>query len=197
MHTRHILILYATSYGQTAKIATRIRDVLARHGYDVTMINANELRGDIALDAFDGVVIGASVIIRGHQPSIRRFMEQHREALSCMPSAFFSVSASAGSLLPASRTAAERLREDFLKRMVWFPRLSASIAGAVNYTRYNPLLRWYMKQASRANGGSTDTSRDHEYTNWAQVEQFAEDFAYVVEMDACRRDPPVMELAKA
>ena len=55
--------------------------------------------------------------------------------------------------------------------------LSASIAGAINYTRYNLLLRWYMKSASEKNGGTTDTSRDHEYTDWAQVERFASAFA--------------------
>jgi hypothetical protein len=27
------------------------------------------------------------------------------------------------------------------------------------------------------NGGSTDTSRDHEYTDWAQVQNFAHAFA--------------------
>jgi menaquinone-dependent protoporphyrinogen oxidase len=37
------------------------------------------------------------------------------------------------------------------------------------------MLRWYMKRASRRHGGSTDTSRDHEYTDWAQVERFASD----------------------
>ena len=50
------------------------------------------------------------------------------------------------------------------------------MAGAINYTRYNPLLRWYMKRASKLNGGSTDTSRDHEYTDWTQVERLANEF---------------------
>jgi menaquinone-dependent protoporphyrinogen oxidase len=47
------------------------------------------------------------------------------------------------------------------------------VAGAINYTRYNFLLRWYMKRASAKNGGATDTSRDHEYTDWDQVDRFA------------------------
>ena len=55
--------------------------------------------------------------------------------------------------------------------------LAESIAGAIKYTRYNFILRWYMKKASRMNGGSTDTTRDHEYTDWAQVEMFAQQFA--------------------
>jgi menaquinone-dependent protoporphyrinogen oxidase len=99
-----------------------------------------------------------------------------------MPSAFYSVSASAGSTDANGRAAAERLRDEFLKRVGWQPKLRASIAGAINYTRYNPFLRWYMKRASAKGGGSTDTTRDHEYTDWAQVERFAADFAQTVEV---------------
>ncbi len=53
------------------------------------------------------------------------------------------------------------------------PILTASLPGAINYTKYSLLLKWYMKRASAKNGGSTDTSRDHEYTDWAEVERFA------------------------
>jgi hypothetical protein len=31
-----------------------------------------------------------------------------------------------------------------------------------------------MKRASAMNGGATDTSRDHEYTDWEQVDRFAD-----------------------
>jgi menaquinone-dependent protoporphyrinogen oxidase len=44
------------------------------------------------------------------------------------------------------------------------------------YTKYNPLLRWIIKRTARAAGGPTDTSRDHEVTDWAQVEHFVEAF---------------------
>jgi menaquinone-dependent protoporphyrinogen oxidase len=44
------------------------------------------------------------------------------------------------------------------------------------FTKYNPLMRWVLKQISKRAGGPTDTSRDHELTDWQQVEQFAEAF---------------------
>jgi menaquinone-dependent protoporphyrinogen oxidase len=34
-----------------------------------------------------------------------------------------------------------------------------------------------MKRIARAEGGPTDTSRDHELTNWEDVDEFAERFA--------------------
>jgi menaquinone-dependent protoporphyrinogen oxidase len=181
-HSR-ILIVFASSYGQTAKIAGRLRETLVGVGCDVFLENAAEPMAALPLETFDGIVVGASVIARGHQPVIDRFVRAHRDRLNRMPSAFFSVSASAGSSRAEGRAAASRMLEKFLTSTDWQPRLSASIAGAINYTKYNPLLRWYMKRASRKNGGSTDTSHDHEYTDWAQVERFAADVAEMIHAD--------------
>jgi menaquinone-dependent protoporphyrinogen oxidase len=119
------------------------------------------------------VVVGCSIIARGHQPSIKQFVQDNVETLNRLPSAFFQVSASAGSASRSSREAAQHILDDFTTKLGWTPVLSASIAGAINYTRYNFLLRWYMKRASAKNGGSTDTSRDDELTDWAQVDRFA------------------------
>jgi hypothetical protein len=91
----------------------------------------------------------------GHQPAIKRFVHENLAVLNRLPSAFFQVSASAGSGSPHARMAAQRIMEEFLAHEAWTPLLSASLAGAINYTRYNLLLRWYMKKASEKNGGST------------------------------------------
>ncbi|MGH7696313.1 MAG: flavodoxin domain-containing protein [Gemmatimonadaceae bacterium] len=178
---RRILIIFGSSYGQTAKIATRIGDALVKRGHAVTLMNASEQVPSAPLPSFDGVVIGSSIIARGHQKSVEQFLRAQRDVLVGVPTAFFSVSASAASKDAGGRAAAERVRDEFLKHVGWQPRLRASIAGAINYTRYNPLLRWYMKRASAKGGGSTDTSRDHEYTDWTQVEQFAQDVGQLVE----------------
>jgi menaquinone-dependent protoporphyrinogen oxidase len=126
------------------------------------------------------VILGASIIARGHQPAVAGFIKGHRDELNRMHSAFFSVSASAGSVNEKGRAAARRVRDEFLLETGFNPSITESIAGAIKYTRYNYLLRWYMKKASRMNGGSTDTSRDHEYTDWNQVESFAHRFAILI-----------------
>ncbi|HSA56274.1 MAG TPA: flavodoxin domain-containing protein [Gemmatimonadaceae bacterium] len=176
MRDQRILIIYATSYGQTGKIATRMAEVLRRSGYDVTVVDARENGERVRLETFDGVIIGASLIARGLQPAVDRFVRANLDALNRLPTLFFQVSASAGSTRPEGRDAAQRLLDRYLSATGLRPDLSASIAGAINYTRYNPLLRWYMKRASKLNGGSTDTSRDHEYTDWVQVEAIANGF---------------------
>lgn len=175
-----VLIVYGTSYGQTAKIAARIEAGLLRRGHSPTVINAAQASSP-PLKQFDGVIVGASLIARGHQKPIEQFIRSRVRELRTMPTAFFSVSASAGSKYAASRAAAERVCDQFLTHMGWQPELRICIAGAINYTRYNPLLRWYMKRASAKNGGSTDTSRDHEYTDWNQVDRFADNCAQLME----------------
>jgi menaquinone-dependent protoporphyrinogen oxidase len=108
MHARRILILYGTRYGQTAKIASRIADLLEANGDVVTRVDAREPLHDIALDAYDGVIIGASIIRGRHQRSVEDFVANHYMMLNEMPSAFLSVSGSAASPDERGRADARR-----------------------------------------------------------------------------------------
>ena len=175
-----VLVIFATSYGQTEKIARRIAATLERNEITVELCDAGKTRPAMATEQYSAILVGSSIIAKGHQPAIRQFIHENASTLNRLPSAFFQVSASAGSGSPHARMAAQRIMEEFLAGEAWTPLLSASVAGAINYTRYNLLLRWYMKKASEKNGGSTDTSRDHEYTDWVQVERFASAFAMLV-----------------
>ena len=175
-----VLVIFGTSYGQTEKIARRIAATLERSEITVELCDAAKTRPARATEQYSAVLVGSSIIAGGHQPAIKRFVHENLAVLNRLPSAFFQVSASAGSGSPHARMAAQRIMEEFLAHETWTPLLSASLAGAINYTRYNLLLRWYMKKASEKNGGSTDTSRDHEYTDWVQVERFAAMFALLL-----------------
>jgi menaquinone-dependent protoporphyrinogen oxidase len=189
MSAPRILIAYATTHGQTASIATCIQLKLEQLGCHVTTANLKEGPAP-PLGEFNGVIVGASIIARGHQPAAAAFIRENLNALNTMPAAFFSVSASAGSSREQGRAAARRLRNAFLAEVGFSPVMAESIAGAIKYTRYNILLRWYMKRASKLNGGSTDTSRDHEYTDWNQVGDFARGFAEMVTPAVTDASPP-------
>jgi menaquinone-dependent protoporphyrinogen oxidase len=171
--SRRVLIIYGTTYGQTEKIANRIAESLQRRAFAVELCNAAVSKPGMALDKYAGVLVGSSIIARGHQPAIKDFIRDHIATLNSIPSAFFQVSASAGSASEHARAAAQQILQKFIADYGWMPILSASLPGAINYTKYSLLLKWYMKRASAKNGGSTDTSRDHEYTDWAEVERFA------------------------
>ena len=174
--SRRFLIVYATSYGQTAKIAGRMADLLMASGEAVTLVNAGNHPRDFHAGEFDGVILGGSIIGGRHQRALIHFARDHRAVLNAVPSAFFSVSGSAASPLESERVKARRFVDVFLDTTGWHPALTDIIGGAMAYTKYNPLLRWFIKRATKAAGGPTDTSRDHEMTDWAQVERFVEAF---------------------
>ena len=182
--SRRFLIVYATSYGQTAKIAGRMADLLMASGEAVTLVNAGNHPRDFRAGEFDGVIIGGSIIGRRHQRGLVRFVRDHRALLNALPSAFFSVSGSAASPLESERAKARQLVNAFLDMTGWHPALTETIGGAMAYTKYNPFLRWVVKRASKAAGGPTDTSRDHEVTDWSQVERFVQAFVQTVPVPA-------------
>jgi menaquinone-dependent protoporphyrinogen oxidase len=159
-----ILILHASVEGQTARIAARLADDLRAKGHAVALCDA---RDDVDPAAHDAVVIGASVHYGRHPARLRRFVRNHVRALETRPSAFFSVSLSGN----------ERYGADFLRRAGWRPALIASFVGALRYSRYGWFERRLVQAFARMGGHSTDTSRDHDYTNWAAVSRFAESFA--------------------
>jgi menaquinone-dependent protoporphyrinogen oxidase len=169
-----VLILYGTSHGQTAKIAGRLRDQLQREGARVLLTRGDDIPPDLDPDGYDVILVGASIVLSGHQKYVGRWVREHVDLLNRVPSAFFSVSGSAGSDNPEEREAARKIVDKFLDEAGWQPRLKTTFAGAIMYTKYNPLVRWVMKRISRKEGRSTDTSRDHEYTDWAAVEAFGQ-----------------------
>ena len=54
--------------------------------------------------------------------------------------------------------------------------LQVAFAGAVLYTKYDFVTRMVMKKISASEGHSTDTSRDHEYTDWGEVAKFTDEY---------------------
>ena len=172
-----VLVAYGTRYGQTAKIATRIAGLLKHAGCEVTLGEASDLGGWPRLDGFDGAIVGASVIAGRHQRAVRRFVVRHREALDGMPSAFFSVSGSAGNADPSVQRVGHEQAERFLIETHWHPWATATFGGALSYTRYSPLVRWMVRRMAARDGGPVDTTRDHELTDWDAVSRFASTFA--------------------
>ncbi|MFA5912808.1 MAG: flavodoxin domain-containing protein [Burkholderiales bacterium] len=171
-----ILLLYASTEGQTALIAERIAHVLREKAHSVELLpgDADPSRLDPA--AYDGVMIGASIHYGHHPAYLRGLVRRIGGALAARPNAFFSVSLSAGGPRPTP-AAAQRYIDKFLRRTGWQPHLIASFAGAVKYSVYGPIKRRVMIVFVGLGGGETDTSRDYEYTDWAAVERFAQDYA--------------------
>ena len=182
-----ILIVYGSTYGQTERIARQIGRILTGTGHEVDVRCGDRLSRGLHLEEYDGVLVAASVLMGRHQRCIRRFVRRNALQLNTMPSAFVSVCGSA----TGDPTQARAYVDRFLTETGWWhPTETRSFAGAVAYTRYNPLLRWWMQRISRHKGLPTDTSRDWDFTEWDEVERFARELAVLLAPETVAEPKP-------
>lgn len=173
-----IPVLYATTEGQTRRIAERVAARLRELGFfseaicvtsdQATHLNWTHVRG---------VVVGASLHNGKHQRSATAFVVAHRDRLNAGYSAFYSVSLAAASRKPEEVAAARRLAVSFAEEVGWQPDRVMCFAGRLAYRTYGFFTRLLMRAIAKREGGSTDTSRDHEYTDWPEVTRFADEVA--------------------
>lgn len=171
-----VLILYATTEGQTARIAERIAQRLRDKGHTVETHRADAIPADVDPAAYDGVMLGASIHYGHHPGYLRTLVRRLRAALTSRPSAFFSVSLSASGSGARTETA-QRYLETFLRQTDWHPPQTATFAGALQYSKYGIFKKPVMRLIARMVGNDTDTTRDYEYTDWDAVARFADAFA--------------------
>ena len=173
-----ILVLYGTTDGHTAKVAAKVAETLRTSGAAVDVIEAGTTEAEP--DDYAGVIVAASVHVGGYQRAVRRWVRKHAEALRRKPSAFLSISLGVLQTDPNVQREVAAIVSRFLRVTHWQPAMVQNVAGAVLYTRYHAIKRWMMKGIVRKAGGGTDTSRDYEYTNWAELSTFAERFNQLV-----------------
>lgn len=183
-----ILVLYATREGQAGRIAEHIGSALRSRGLTADIVNAAQLAPDFSLNAYSMAMVTASVHFGQHEKEIVQFVKRHVPDLEKMPTAFISVSMSEAGAEDSQATPEQRVKartdvehviEQFLKNTGWHPSKIKAVAGALMYSEYNFVLRFVMKQIAKAGGASTDTSRNHEYTDWIALDRFLEEFTGV------------------
>ncbi|MFO7177783.1 MAG: flavodoxin domain-containing protein [Pseudomonadota bacterium] len=170
-----LLVVYATRYGHTARVAEHIAATLRMEGHSVEVATAARFSSGRSLDSFDAVLVGAPILGGTYGRAVKRFLREHREELAAKHWAFFSVGLSV--IAEGGRIDTEKALKRYLDAVGVRPTRTEFFAGALTYTRYNPLVRFLMRRIVARQGGDTDTSRDYEYTNWDAVSVFARDFA--------------------
>jgi menaquinone-dependent protoporphyrinogen oxidase len=148
------------------------------------LIDAADLPDGFRLSEYRGAVLTASIHCGRHEPEMIRFVKDHVAELERIDAAFLSVSLSeAGaedsSASPSNRAAAaadaKRMIDDFVKETGWEPSYTAPVAGALMYKDYGFLIRQVMKWIASRAGASTDTSKNHEFTDWPKLDRVIDD----------------------
>jgi menaquinone-dependent protoporphyrinogen oxidase len=178
------LVLYASRHGHTQRVADFIAAALGKRGWAVDL---RDVASDppAGLEEYAAAILASPIHLGRHARRIVSFARRHHQALGALPSAFVSVSLAQTNAESLTVDTAQRTRahedlsavlDGFIEATGWRPRAIIRVAGALAYTRYNWFVRWMMRRIARAQGGSTDTSRDHVYTNWAALECAIFDF---------------------
>jgi menaquinone-dependent protoporphyrinogen oxidase len=173
-----VLIVYGTGHGQTERIVRRIGEHLSATGALVSIHRADRLPPGLDPEAFDGVVVGASIQYGRHQGYVRRFVRRHVARLNAVPTAFVSVSGAAAGTTPDDVRQVQGFIDTFLRQTGWRPTIAAPIAGAIAWSQYGPLVRWIFRMVARRSGRpEAELTTDQELTDWTAVERLASDFA--------------------
>jgi menaquinone-dependent protoporphyrinogen oxidase len=184
-----VLILYATREGHTRRVAEHLAGFLQARGIAAEMVDAARVPNGFSLPRYCAAVIAASVHCGVHERELIRFVKDHVDALNRMPAALLSASLSEAGAEdikspPARRARAaadvQRMINALLQETGWHPGRVKAVAGALLFTKYNFLLRFVMKRISRQAGGATDTSKDHEYTDWKALDDFIDEFVQAI-----------------
>lgn len=168
------LLLYHSGYGQTRKIAERIRDRMEALGEPAEIVpldeNAPEPTG------YDRIAIGSSIRNGKHAPIVSEYIRKHQAKIEAIPNSFFSVNLVARK--PEKNTPATNpYLKSFLEQCPWKPALVEVFAGDLDYQKYGFFDRTAIRLIMWMTKGPTDPNTKKEYTDWDSVDRYAERLA--------------------
>lgn len=164
----YLLIAYATTDGQTRKVARFAADHLAKTGHSVELLNVEDTQG-LDLARFDGAVLAGSLHAGGYQKSLTRFIKDEHAVLASLPTLFLAVSLSAAGNDAEDWAGLRRCLADFEAETGWTPGRVEHVAGAFRFSEYDFFRAWAMRRIADQKGETVEAGKDKEYTDWAAL----------------------------
>ena len=166
-----VLIAYATTEGQTRKIARFCADHLIARGLSVELLPLADLEGEDHVDMarFDAAILAGSLHGMRLQPQLVRFAARHAAALNDRPGLFLMVSLAAAGNDPQEHKDLARLSSEFAETSGWAPGKVVHVAGAFRFTQYDFFKSLAMRWIAHSKGEVVDPHADREYTDWAAL----------------------------
>lgn len=168
----NILIIFSTTDGHTKEICQRLKPVIEEQKHQVTLKSIDDTF-NVDLNAFDKIVIGASIRYGKHSKQVYEFINKNEQTLASKPNAFFSVNVVARKPNKNTPETNPYLKK-FLKHISWHPKELAVFAGKVDYPKYTFWERLMIQLIMLMTKGPTDPKSTTEFTDWKQVEHFGQ-----------------------
>jgi menaquinone-dependent protoporphyrinogen oxidase len=148
-----VLVAYATKYGATAEIATKIGEVLRQAGLRADVLPADRV-GD--LSAYEAVVLGSALYIGQWRKEAVRFLQANESALAEKPVWLFA-SGPTGEGDPVESVQGRHIPgklQPIIDRIG--PRDVAVFHGAVDEGKLNFIEKWMLKNVKAPSGDFRD-----------------------------------------
>ena len=169
-----VLISFATTEGQTLKIAERISLQIRERGHEVNLYDTASMTDVPEVAAFDAMIVAASVHEEHHQDSAVNFAAAHLDQLICKPSAFVSVSLSAA--MPNGQAEAQHYVDRFIAATGWSPAKALLLGGALRWSECDYFQRQVLKHILLKGDVNPGEDFNHEFTDWTALQSFVDDF---------------------
>lgn len=170
------LVVYGTTEGQTRKVAEFIAAAMNERGVVAEVVDSASVRAALVQPVYAAVVVCGSLHHGRYRASLTRFVKENLAWLADVPAALVTVSLTAARDDDRSRDELRASEEAFCRKTGWGPAMSHHVAGALRYAEYNFFKRLMVRSVADKLGGDTDTSHDHEYTDWNGLTHFVETF---------------------
>lgn len=163
-----IAIIYASTEGQTRKIAHHAEELLQVEDHSVTLRHASDA-GDLRLSESDAIILAASVHAATYQSELVAYAKEHASTLNEGASMYLSVSLGAAGNDDAEWTALRGYLDDLKTDTGWTPGKIEHVAGAFKFNEYNFFRYWAMRWMESKRDPSTPAGEDRVYTDWDEL----------------------------
>ena len=171
-----VLIVYASTEGQTQKICIFAFHRLTGRGHSVALVSADASQG-IDPDGFDAAILAASIHAGRYQKPLIEFATRHAIALNEMKSLFLSVSLAAAGEDETEWADLERIASGFSTDTGWSPSRVEHVAGAFRFGEYDFFKAWAMRWIESQKDSDVRPGTDKEYTDWLALEAILDEWS--------------------
>lgn len=170
-----ILVAYATSEGQTRKIAEFIAERLRIRGHRVDLIDTAGPTAQAVEPIYLAAFLGGPVYHDKQLSALTHFIKVNIDWLKVVPTGFFSVGLATTQPDPEEGKKAKEGVREFLQETGLAPVVVRHVAGALRYTQYDFFKRMVARTLSSHVGAKGNAAQDQEYTDWNDVEVFVDE----------------------
>jgi menaquinone-dependent protoporphyrinogen oxidase len=156
-----ILVAYASKCGSTSEVAKAIGQTLANNG---TTVDVRPIDKVTDLSVYRAVVLGSAIRQGRWLPEAKKFVETHQQALSRVPTAYFTVCMTLAQDTEGNRRKVAAYLEPV--HQILRPIEEGFFAGKLDYGRLGLVERLVMESMKHAPQG--------DFRNWTAIQTWAQ-----------------------